>query len=98
MGPLEIDTVRRTVSRDGDPIHLTPSEYRILHALALRPGQTHSKASLLDRLYRGDAEVTDNIIEVMVSNLRKKIQNPDEPPLIITRRGHGYMLFPGHGR
>ena len=98
VGSLEIDTGRRMVSRDGDFIHLTPSEYRILHVLALRPGQTFSKASLLDQLYRSDADVTDNLIEVLVSNLRKKIQSPDEAPLIVTRRGHGYMLSSGDGR
>ena len=96
VGPLRINTARREVKCDGNPIHLTPSEYKILHVLALRPGQALSKAVLLDRLYRSDAEVTDNVIEVLVSHLRKKIQSPDKPPLIVTRRGHGYLLCPGH--
>jgi len=96
VGPLRIDTVRREVKCGGHPIHLTPSEYKILHALALRPRQTFSKAVLMDRLYRSDADVTDNVIEVLVSNLRKKIRSPDEPPLIVTRRGYGYQLVPPH--
>lgn len=94
VGPLRIDTVRREVKRGGHPIHLTPSEYKILHTLALRPGRTFSKAVLMDRLYRSDADVTDNVVEVLVSNLRKKIQSPDEPRLIVTRRGRGYELVP----
>ena len=94
VGPLRIDTVRREVKCGGHPIHLTPSEYKILHVLALRPRQTFSKAVLMDRLYRGDADVTDNVIEVLVSNLRKKIRRPDEPPLLVTRRGYGYQLVP----
>ena len=98
VGPIVMDTVRRQVERAGNLIHLTPSEYKILHVLALRPGQIFSKTELLDRLYRSDAEVTDNVIEVLVSNLRKKIQVSDEPPMIVTRRGHGYMLFPGYGQ
>lgn len=92
--PLRIGTVRREVKCGGHPIHLTPSEYKILHVLALRPRRTFSKAVLMDRLYRRDSDATDNDIEVLVSNLRKKIRRPDEPPLIVTRRGYPSTLHP----
>ena len=48
----------------------------------------------MDRLYRRDSDATDNDIEVLVSNLRKKIRRPDEPPLIVTRRGYRSTWHP----
>ena len=95
IGSLVIDTAQRKVARAGEPVNLTPSEYKILLMLALRPGQIFSKTVLLDRLYRTNAFVSENLVEVLMSSLRKKIQRPDQPPVIITRRGHGYMLHTG---
>ena len=92
VGPLEIDTSRRQVSRGGEPLHLTPSEYALLEVLALGSGRVYSRDQLLDHLYRSDAEVSSNLIEVLVSGLRKKIHLPDEPPIITTRRGFGYLI------
>ncbi len=95
FGPMVIDTAQPKVERAGKPVQLTPSEYKILLLLAQRPRQVFSKTVLLDQLYRSDATVSENVVEVLISNLRRKIQIPDEPPVIITRRGHGYMLNPG---
>ena len=97
FGPMVIDTAQRKVERAGETVQLTPSEYKILLVLAQRPRQVFSKTVLLDQLYRSDATVSENVIEVLMSSLRRKIQSPDEPPVIITRRGHGYMLNPGDG-
>ena len=97
FGPMVIDTAQRKVERAGKPVQLTPSEYKILLLLAQRPRQVFSKTVLLDQLYRSNATVSENVIEVLMSSLRRKIQIPDEPPVIITRRGHGYMLNPGDG-
>ena len=98
IGPIVIDTVNQQVKRSGTAIHLTPSEYKILSMLALRPGHTFSKTALLERLYHSNAAVMDNIIEVLICGLRKKVHTPEEPPIIITRRGFGYMLTSGHDR
>ena len=97
FGPIVIETAQRKVERAGKPVHLTPSEYKILLVLVQHPRQVFSKTVLLDKLYRSDVDVSENVIEVLMSSLRRKIQSPDEPPFIITRRGHGYMLNPGDG-
>ena len=96
IGPVVIDTVRKQVERAGKLIHVTPSEYKLLHVLALRPGHIFSKSVLLDRLYPSDAEVSSNVVEVLVSSSRKKIQIPGEPPVIVTRRGYGYLVATLH--
>lgn len=92
LGALALDTAARRLYREGNPIHLTPSEYALFELLAMRRGRVHSKDFLVDQLYRSDSEVSSNMIEVLISNLRKKIQPPDEPSIIRTRRGLGYLI------
>lgn len=92
IGPLAIDTARRQVLRDGEPMPLTPSEYALLECLAYRRGTVLSQQQLLDHLRHADSEVSSNVIEVLVSGLRRKIQRPGEPPLVRTRRGFGYYV------
>lgn len=92
IGPLLLDTARRQVERDGEVIHLTPSEYALLELLCLRAGRVLSQGQLLEMLYRSDADISSNVIEVLISSLRRKIQRRDEPPIIQTRRGHGYLV------
>jgi DNA-binding response OmpR family regulator len=89
---LEIDTARRQVSRRGDPLHLTPSEYRLLEFLAYQPGRVFSHEQLLEYLHRSDSAVSSNVVEVLVSGLRKKIHARGEPPIVRTRRGFGYFV------
>jgi len=92
IGPLVLDTARREVIRDGESVHLTPSEYALLEFLVVRAGRVFSQNQLLEQLYRSDSEVSSNVVEVLISGLRKKIQRPDEPSIIRTRRGHGYLV------
>lgn len=92
IGTLELDTARREVRRDGDAIHLTPSEYNLLEFLCLRRGQVFSKVQLFDHLHHGHSETSSNVVEVWISSLRRKLHRTEEPPLIRTRRGHGYLV------
>jgi DNA-binding response OmpR family regulator len=92
LGPLEIDAARRQVSRNGEALHLTPSEYALLEFLAYQRGRVFSKDQLVEHLHRSDSEVSSNVIEVLVSGLRKKIHDDDAPPLLRTRRGFGYFV------
>ena len=92
LGPLTIDTARREVSRDGGALHLTPSEYALLEFLAYRRGNVFSQEQLIEHLRRSDSEVSSNLIEVLVSGLRKRIHAPGEPPILRTRRGFGYYV------
>jgi DNA-binding response OmpR family regulator len=92
LGALEIDASRRRVSRDGEALHLTPSEYALLELLAYQRGRVFSKEQLVEHLHRSDADVSSNVIEVLVSGLRKKIHAHGEPPILRTRRGFGYLV------
>ena len=92
FGPLVLDTTRREVRRDEELVHLTPSEYAVLEFLALRAGRVFSKGQLMEQLYHSDTEVSSNVIEVLVSSLRKKIHRSGEPPILRTRRGYGYLV------
>lgn len=95
VGRIEIDTARQLASRDGRPLPLTPTEYALLELLALRRGRVVTRDQILDHLYDSAAEVSSNVIEVLVCSLRKKVQPDDEPPLpplIVTRRGRGYLI------
>ncbi len=92
VGGLEVDTARQQVSRDGKPLALTPTEYALLELLALRRGRVVSREQILDHLYDSAAEVSSNVIEVLVCSLRKKIQPGSEDALIVTRRGRGYLI------
>jgi DNA-binding response OmpR family regulator len=71
LGSLEIDAARRQVSRSGDALHLTPSEYAILEFLAYQRSRVFSKEQLVEHLHRSDSDVSSNVIEVLVSGLRK---------------------------
>ncbi len=91
-GPLTIDTARRTVSRGQEPVPLTPQEYAVLEYLVTRRGHVVSKSDLLDHLYGGDGAASENAVEVLVHQLRKKVQTPGSPDIIETRRGFGYLI------
>jgi DNA-binding response OmpR family regulator len=92
LGSLEIDAARRQVSRHGDALHLTPSEYALLEFLAYQRGRVFSQEQLVEHLHRSDSEVASNVIQVLVSALRRKIHAPGEPPILRTRRGFGYFV------
>lgn len=92
IGPLEIDTARREVRRDGAPVPLTRSEYELLERLAFGRGRVHSQAQLAELLHPGTTAVTLNLVEKLVSTLRKKIDRPGADSLIHTRRGFGYVI------
>jgi two-component system response regulator PhoP len=89
---LEIDTVRQTVTRSGQIIDLSPTEYRILEYLAHRPRAVVSKKELLEHLYDYDWEHHSNVIEAHISNLRRKLTQPETEPVIETLRHRGYRL------
>jgi DNA-binding response OmpR family regulator len=92
-GHLEIDTVRRAVLRDGEPVELTPNEYKLLLALAAYPGRAYSRFELVNRVQGYDYEGYERTIDVHVKNLRKKIEpDPSRPRYIETVTGVGYRL------
>ena len=92
VGDLEVNTIERTVWRNGREITLTPMEYRVLEYLAHRPRAVVSKTELLEHLYDYNWEKFSNVIEVYISGLRRKIDDGAPLKLIHTLRGQGYAL------
>lgn len=92
VGDLRIDTAARVVERAGLPLELTAREYALLEYLALRAGQVVSRTEMWEHLYDFHSDAESNVVDVYIGYLRKKIERPDAPQLIHTRRGQGYML------
>ena len=89
---VEVDTILQTVRRRGQIVELSATEYRILEYLAHRPKAVVSKRELLEHLYDFGWEHHSNVIEVHVSNLRRKLDHAETEPLIETLRQRGYRL------
>lgn len=90
---LEIDTVRRTVTRAGHVIELAPKEYNLLLLLARRAGKVFSKDELAEQVWNDSHTVSNNTIEVYISFLRSKVDKGHARKLIQTRHGFGYVLI-----
>jgi DNA-binding response OmpR family regulator len=90
---LELDPEKRRVSRDGRPVLLTSSEYKILHALMTAPGRAFSRDELLNHCYHHGEAVIDRVIDVHIGKLRQKIEDDaSRPRFILTVRGYGYRF------
>jgi two-component system KDP operon response regulator KdpE len=87
-----IDLEARIVRRDGAPVHLTPTEWRLLDALASAPGKLRTHTWLLERVWGDDADRPDvEALRVFVSQLRRKVEpDPRRPKVIRTEAGVGY--------
>ena len=92
VGDLEINTANCTVTRHGDTIDLTPREYRLLEYLARRKGQVVSRTDIWVHIYDEHTEPLSNAVDSAVCTLRKKLDFPGAAPLLVTRRGLGYVL------
>ncbi len=92
IGPIEMDTVARRVSRGAESIDLSPREFSLLHYLAVRQGQVVSRNEIESHIYDDRAELMSNVVDAAVYALRRKIDKPGETSLIQTRRGMGYVL------
>ena len=89
---LTIDQTAQRVWRGKEEIHLTRREYALLEYLAMRAGQTVSRSDIWEHTYDFNTSASSNVVDVYIGYLRRKIERPDEPALIHTVRGQGYML------
>jgi two-component system, OmpR family, response regulator len=90
LGGVVIDTRARSVTCDQEIMPLTAREYAILEYLALHRGEVVSRTSLYDHLFDENDDTMSNLLDVHVSNLRKKLGHE----IIVTRRGQGYLIEP----
>jgi len=93
VGDLVLDEDSHEVTRAGEPISLTSTEFELLRFLMRNSKRVLSKAQILDRVWSYDFGGRSNIVELYISYLRKKIDNGREP-MIHTLRGAGYVLKP----
>jgi two-component system alkaline phosphatase synthesis response regulator PhoP len=92
-GDLEIDLHGHRVTRAGEPVRLTRSEFNLLAVLAQHPGQTFTRAQLLDRLHGVVYEGFDRSVDAHIKNLRRKLEpDPAEPSYVLTVYGVGYRF------
>src|SRR5699024_6420638 len=89
---LELDDDAHEVRRGGDIIDLSPTEVKLLRYLMMNPNRVLSKAQILDHDWEYDFNGDASIVESYISYLRRKIDVPDRPKMIQTKRGVGYLL------
>ena len=94
VGELEIDTAARLVRRGGNPVTLRPREYALLEFLALHRGQLVSRSDIEAHIYDERVQPMSNVVDTAICALRRKVDLPDAPSLIETRRGMGYIFDP----
>jgi len=97
VGDLEMDVATRKVTRDGAEIDLTTREFQILECLLRRQGSPVSRDTLAREAWGGTARATplDNVIDVHMTRLRRKIDDGHEVQLIHTIRGVGFVVRGG---
>jgi two-component system, OmpR family, KDP operon response regulator KdpE len=93
FGDVEVDLARREVARGGEPVHLTPHEYRLLAELARHPGRVLTHPALLSAVWGPEYGSETHYLRVYMANLRRKLEeDPARPRHLITETGVGYRL------
>jgi two-component system OmpR family response regulator len=92
LGPLELDRVRREAWRGGRKLDLLPREFQLLDYMAQHEGQVVTRAMLLEDVWNYRFTPQTNLVDVHMGRLRRKLDTPDEPPLICSIRGAGFCL------
>lgn len=93
VGDLTINLARRRVIRDGEEIHLTPTEYKLLYELATNPGRVMLHGDLLSRVWGSEYRDEVDYLWTYVRYLRSKIEpDPSHPRYILSEPGVGYLL------
>ena len=92
VGDLEMDLLKRTVSRGGEKILLQPREFKLLEYLMRNAGSVVTRTMLLENVWGYHFDPQTNVIDVHISRLRGKIDKDFDTPMLHTVRGAGYML------
>jgi two-component system KDP operon response regulator KdpE len=96
IGDLEVDLDRRELRREGQPVALTPTEFRLMEVLARNAGKAVAETELVREVWGAYRQENTTTVRRYIFLLRKKIEpQPDEPRYIVTVRGYGYRLEGG---
>ncbi|MES2176855.1 MAG: response regulator transcription factor [Gemmatimonadota bacterium] len=96
IGPLAIDLAAHLVEVDGEPVELTPTEFKLLLTLAERRGRVQARAHLLQTVWEAAPDIQTRTVDMHVQRLRAKLGVAGD--LIETVRGFGYRIRAPHGR
>jgi two-component system, OmpR family, KDP operon response regulator KdpE len=91
-GELSVDLDAKLVTRDGAPVRLTPIEYRLLETLATNAGRLCTHRFLLERVWGPGYGDESHYLRVYMANLRKKLDDPSAPQVLLTEPGMGYRF------
>jgi DNA-binding response OmpR family regulator len=91
-GDLSIDLDAKLVTREGAPVRLTPIEYRLLETLATNAGRLCTHRFLLERVWGPGYGDESHYLRVYMANLRKKLDDPSAPQVLLTEPGMGYRF------
>jgi len=92
VGPLELDLIERTARRDEREIDLLPREFRLLEYMMRRKDQLLTRAMLFEEVWNYKFVPQSNLVDVHMGRLRRKVDPPDEQPMIHNVRGEGFIL------
>ena len=92
LGDLKIDLSAQQVSRNGRPVHLTPTEFALLRELAVNRGKLLTHAHLLRRVWGRGYETETEYVRVYVRRLRAKLETEGGVPMILTQPRAGYRI------
>lgn len=92
MADLRLDDDAHVVTRGGEPVELSPTEYRLLRHLMAYRGRVLSRSELLDSVWDYPDSAGAAVVEKFISQLRRKVDTPGRVPLVHTVRGFGYVL------
>jgi len=92
VGSLELDLINRTAKRGDRPVDLRQSEFRLLKYMMQRNGQLLTRAKLFQDVWHYKFSPTTNLVDVHMGRLRRKVDGPNEAPMISTVRGAGFIL------
>jgi len=92
VGPLELDLLSRTAKRGERPLELLPREFRLLEYMMRRKDQLLTRAMLFEEVWNYKFVPHSNLVDVHMGRLRRKVDTPDEQPMIHNIRGEGFIL------
>ena len=93
IGGISLDDRTKSVTVEGEPVNLTPTEYSILHLLMTNPGKVYSTKALYEAVWQEAALGSEGSVAVHIRHLREKIEiNPSEPRYLKVMWGQGYKL------
>jgi two-component system OmpR family response regulator len=92
VGPLELDLIQRRAKRGERPIELRAREFRLLEYMMRRSNQILTRTMLFEGVWDHKSIASSNILDVHIGHLRRKVDGPDDLPMIYNVRGAGFVI------